>query len=375
MTSAWNNPSGGVWAVGTNWSPGSVPGSTTDAIIGLPGDYVVAVQQTTTLAGLALAGSGATLLVELAAPFAGVTLDVTGGLALAAGTLALAGGETTLASGFSAAPPGVPATTVITPAVLALGGGISASGGAITARFAVIEADASLRFTGVALTLGDQATLVAGAGTLTLDGQITANGSSDALSGAMVNDGTLVFATPDTASINPDGRADFVNDGTIDVTAGQVVGNFQTFTNGGEIAIGGGFTLAATGGVENTGSVLIASGATLALTLGTLPLGLGAFENRGGRLQIGGTVSLAGGMLALDAGSTTDLTGTIARGTIANDGALVIQDGTFDGVTYIGTLALPALGAGRAGDARHRAGARRHRRLARDRRRYPAHPR
>ena len=346
MTSAWNNPSGGVWAVGTNWSPGSVPGSTTDAIIGLPGDYVVAVQQTTTLAGLALAGSGATLLVEPAAPFAGVTLDVTGGLALAAGTLALAGGETTLASGFSAAPPGVPATTVITPAVLALGGGINAGGGAITARFAVIEADASLRFTGVALTLGDQATLVAGAGTLTLDGQITANGSSDALSGAMVNDGTLVFATPDTASINPDGRADFVNDGTIDVTAGQVVGNFQTFTNGGEIAIGGGFTLAATGGVENTGSVLIASGATLALTLGTLPLGLGAFENRGGRLQIGGTVSLAGGMLALDAGSTTDLTGTIARGTIANDGALVIQDGTFDGVTYIGTLALPALGAG-----------------------------
>ncbi len=346
MTSAWNNPSGGVWTVGTNWSPESVPGSTTDAIIGLPGDYVVAVQQSATLADLTLADSGATLLVAPAAPFAGVTLAVTGGLDLAAGTLALAGGETTLASGFAGALPGIPATTVITPAVLALGGDLSASGGAITARFAVIETETSARLTGVALTLGDQATLVAGAGTLTLDGQITADGSGDALSGAMVNDGALVFATPGTASINPDGRADFVNDGTIDVTAGQVVGNFQDFTNAGEIALGGNFALTTTGGVENTGSVLIASGATLALTSGTVPLGLGAFENQAGRLQIGGTVSLAGGTLALDAGSTTDLTGTIARGTIANHGDLIVQGGTFDGVTYIGTLALPTLGAG-----------------------------
>lgn len=346
MTVAWNNLTGGVWGVGANWTPEAVPGSTTDAIIGLPGDYAVAVQQSTTLADLTLADSGATLVVEPAAAFAGVTLAVTFGLDLAAGTLALAGSEATLASGFPGTLAGLPATTIITPAVLALGGGISGSG-AITANFAVIDVLASADFSGVALTLGTQATLAAAAGTLTLDGQILANGSGDALSGAMVNDGTLVFASPGTTSINPEGRADFVNDGTIDLTAGQVIGNFQDFTNAGEIAIGGGFTLTATAGVENTGGILVASGATLALDPGAAPRAFGTIENQdGGVFQIAGTVALAGGTLALAAGGTTDLTGTIARASLVNDGGLIVQGGTFDGVTYVGTLALAALGAG-----------------------------
>ncbi len=345
MTSAWNNLSGGVWGVGANWAPASVPGSTTDAIIDLSGDYAVAVQQTATLADLTLADSGATLLVEPVAPLNGVTLDVTGGLDLAAGTLALAGGETVLSSGFAAPLPGLPATTVITPAVLALGGGISADGGAITANFAVIETTASQSFTGATLTLGEQTTLAAAAGTLTLDGSITVNGSGDALSGAMVNDGTLIFASPDTVSLNPDGRAAFTNDGTIAVTAGQVVGNFQTFTNAGEIDLGGGFTLTASDGATNTGSIAIAHGTTLALGLGAPPLGFGAIDNLG-EMRIDGAVALAGGTLALAAGSTADLTGTIADGTIANNGGLIVAGGTFDGVTYSGTLALASLGAG-----------------------------
>ncbi len=348
MIFAWNNLSGGVWGVGTNWNPDSVPGPTTDAIIGLPGDYLVAVQQTATLADLTLADSGATLLVTPAFAEAATTLDIKGQLDLNAGTLALAGSASTLSTGFPGVLPGLPATTVITPVVLALGAGLEASGGTITAQYAVIEANATQSFVGLSLTLGNDATLLA-ADVLTLDGVVTIGGSGDALSGAMVNDGTLVFAGTGAAAINPNAAADFVNNGTIEVASGEVGGTFADFTNAGEIAVGGTLSLKTTGFFENTGSFDIAGGATLAFSsqiasVGTVPAGLGEIESQGGRLTIGGTLALGGATLALSDGASADLTGTIARGTLENGGSLVVQGGTFDGVTYAGTLALAALG-------------------------------
>jgi hypothetical protein len=344
MTSSWSNPSGGLWSVAANWSAGSPPSATTTASITRPGDYLVGIEQPVTLAGLTLADDGATLLLTPPAPLAATTLDVTGALALDAGTLSLAGGEMAVADGFPGVLPGLPTTMLITPVVLDLGGGISGEG-TISANFALIDAEASQSFAGATITLGNDATLAAGSGTLTLAGGLSVAGSDDALSGAIVNDGVLVFAPEGAAAINPYGAADFVNHGSVAITAGTLTGTVDNFTNSGEFQSESNLSLATRGFFETTGT--FASDGETTLTFGAGP-SAGAIAAQQASLDVRGAMSFATGTLTVGAGATLTLAGEsqITAPAFVNDGTLILAAGTLtlatDAFTNVGSVVVDA---------------------------------
>ncbi len=283
MTSSWISPQGGNWLTPANWSSGGVPSSGQSAAIGLSGNYLVSLEQSATLASLTLDAAGATVLLAPAFPLANVTLDLAGSLDLAAGTLMLAGGEMPVATALGGS---AGATEITTYAALDLGAGLI-GGGALDAAFAVITATGSEAFGPAQITLGDQAALLAGAGTLTLGpaAAVTLGGVGDVLGGNLVNAGTLVFTG--ATEINPYGAADFTNTGTIAVVSGTVAGNFADFVNQGEITVAGTLTLGA-GSFTNQGEVVIAPGAALTLDLAIAPApgALGVIDNAGGKVSV-----------------------------------------------------------------------------------------
>lgn len=349
MERSWTDVQGGNWSDPDAWSPNGAPGSSDTAVIGSSGTYSVLLHQSASVGGLVLDDPDAVLLVE-ASGTSGTELAVADGATLDAGTLDLAGSyETLLGLGGS-----VP--TIYVPVTLDISGGIvPGSGGEASALVSAAIAD--LDFTDsqtlddVTLDLGNGVAVNASPGTLTLGPGVVLQqtGSLDSVDGSLVNLGLVDLSGGPSLLIGANQPGNIVNQGTIVTGAEDVVVAAQAFDNAGLIRIGGEFDLNVAGAFANTGTIALGPGAIFGFTADTTLNALGSIANVGGTLGIGGTLDLAGGTLAIAQGGAfadVALSGTLRDGTIQPDGGtLSIDGGTFDAVTYAGTLDLANFGS------------------------------
>jgi hypothetical protein len=359
MRSAWRKPgpdlSGGDWSDPSAWSPTGVPSTSDTATIAGTGAYTVLIAQSETVGSLALSDPGALLLATEASGAAAATFAISQGLAFDAGILDLSGSyQTGLGTGGST-------YTTDTPVTLALAGGIDtdsgSAGGTILANIATLALTGSQTLDHVTLALANSVELTASGGTVTLgpDFVLQQTGSLDALDGSFVNEGRIAFDGATSVQIGATSvqigattPGNLVNSGTIAIGAGAVAASIDDFSNTGLVQIGGVLDLAVAGSFSNVGTLALAAGATLALTADTSLAALGRIDNAGGAVTLGGTLDLGGATLSDAPGGTFAdlvLAGTVRDGTLASAGGkLGVQGGTFDAVTYAGTLDLSALG-------------------------------
>ena len=350
MDKTWTDLHGGNWSDAGGWSPYGVPAPNDTSLITQAGSYTVLLDHSATVAGLAIAGPGAVLLVTQGSGGPATTFAVTNGMTLDTGVLDLAGSfQTGLGTGGRI-------YTIDTPVTFDLSGGIDTSAGGagsgtIVASIATIDLIGSQTLDHVTLAMRDSVALVGSAGTLTLGAGfvLEQTGSLDSIDGALVNAGRIDFNGGPWARIGANQPANLTNLGTIAIGTEDVVAAAQDFANAGLVQVRGVFDLTVAGGFANTGTIALAAGSTLDLTANTSLAGLGRIDNSGGLLALGGTIDLAGGTLAAaPGGAFADLllTGTVRNGTIKPaGGALSVQGATFDAVTYAGTLDLAALGS------------------------------
>jgi hypothetical protein len=99
QTFSWNNPAGGNWNVGSNWSTGTVPGAGQNALIDLtpPDPYTVSLTDNRSIAAVTVNAANVTL-----AQSAG-DLTASGPFNLQAGTMHLTGGRILANGGFTSA--------------------------------------------------------------------------------------------------------------------------------------------------------------------------------------------------------------------------------------------------------------------------------
>ena len=348
MDRTWIGVKGGEWSDPAAWSPTGVPGPADGATIAASGSYGVLIEQSETIGALELADPGALLLVTQAPGAAATIFAVNQGIALDAGTLDLAGSyQTGLGTGGES-------YTIDNPVTLALAGGIDAgsgnAGGTILANIATLAFSGSQTLDHATLAMANSIELAATAGTVTLGPSfvLQQTGSFDALDGSFVNEGRIAFAGTSSVQIGASAPGNLVNAGTIAIGAEAVAASIDDFTNTGLMQIAGVLELAVAGSFANIGTLALAAGATLDLTADTSLAALGAIDNAGGVVTLGGTLDLAGATLSSTSGGAFAdlvLAGTVRDGTIAPAGGrLAVQGATFEAVTYAGTLDLAALG-------------------------------
>ena len=349
MNKTWTGLQGGSWADAKTWSPAGMPGSGDTALVTGPGSYTITVDLAATVQRLELGDPGALLLLAQApaGPVPGLT--IADGLTLDAGTLELLG-QVCTAMGDGGA-----AYTIATPVTLDLAGGLDTSSGApgagtIAASLAALDFSGSQTLDDATLLM-QSAVALAATGTLTFGAGFTLDqtGSLDTLDGAIVNRGRINFDGGPWARIGANQPGDLANSGTIAIDGEQVIAAARDFANSGLVQVGGILDLTVSGTFGNTGTLAIAAGGTFGLTADTTLAGLGSIDNAGGAVGFGGTLDLAAGTLDLaptGAFANVLLSGTVRNGTIRPDGGtLTVAGGTFDAITYDGTLDLSTLGS------------------------------
>jgi hypothetical protein len=171
-----------------------------------------------------------------------------------------------------------------------------------------------------------------GASTLTLGPNLTI-----AQAGALAALGTS-GDTPGDAII-ADGRI------TASVAGGTFAIAGASFVNRGSISVSNADTLALTAALFSNGGTISITNAALAIADSVSLAALGQLALSNASVSVSGTLSAAGGTLAIGAGSLwgrLSLTGTIAGGTILDTGGGLNAGGgaTLSGVTYEGVLDL-----------------------------------
>ncbi|GGC67846.1 Hint domain-containing protein [Chelatococcus reniformis] len=178
---------------------------------------------------------------------------------------------------------------------------------------------------------------------LSLSAQLALDGGVIQVSGTFANAGALTLANSSNL-----GCAQFDNVGAVTIGNGSTLysGNVN---NGGPIEIDAGGVLYADGGYSSLGSIDVRAGGLLQFE--DLPLALA--ELTSGDIANNGTIAIGVGVRldladpianqTLDLASVGSLTvngGTIANGTIVDDGttALTLQGATFEAMTYRGEL-------------------------------------
>jgi hypothetical protein len=312
MSDQWRNPAGGEWTLGANWSEGAPPAPSEDAVIATPGTFTVSLQHSAAVDALTLASAGAVLAVAPLYPYLGVTLDLAQGLDLESGTLALEGFTTTIPTALGLLP-----TTLDTFAVLEVGGTIEGSGTLVGSED-VIAAQGSVSVSGGAAFLGQGSTLDGEAGGFTIGAAAswTVSGAGEVITGALVNEGSLVLGG--TVDFNPAGEAPLDNTGTLVIAPGaEVTGTLSALDNAGTIDVAGQATLDVSGAFTNTGNIVLLPGGTLDLILPALPSG-GI-----------GTVTEAGGLIIVDppGGGAADAVACYTEGTrlLTEDGEVPVE--------------------------------------------------
>ena len=136
------------------------------------------------------------------------------------------------------------------------------------------------------------------------------------------------------------------NAGQININGGSLTVDYGTFNNTGTLNVTGG-VLAIGGAFSNSGSIIVGAGGTLDLQGTETTAQLGGMTFDGGTLEIGGVLDNTGATLDVGTGTAQGSLllsgGTIEGGTIeAAGGGFASRNGTLDGVTWQGVLALTA---------------------------------
>jgi fibronectin-binding autotransporter adhesin len=294
----------------------------------------------------------------------GGTLNADNGVTQTGGDLALSGGMMNLGTGAFAQSGGtleVASLSSLYAMTMTFGGTVTLEGGSVTAM-----TDVEVLSGGALLLEGG--TLSGDMGGVLLDAGATLTASSGTISGSLSNSGTLTLDDPTTpGTLTITGGYTQVT-GTLDATGGSlttnsfeedggavVVGSGGTVTAYGWTQTGGDLALSGTGAVNDNGmfqqsggttevtgtatlsAYSVSIGGTLTLAGGTIAVGMGAVEvDSGGLLLVdSGTLSSSMGGVQVDGGGTlTAYSGTIA-GNLSNSGTVNLGD-----PTTAGTLAV-----------------------------------
>ena len=343
----WTNTAGGSWTTGSNWSSSpNVPGPTDNVVIDLAGSYTVTVTGSQTVGSVLLDDPTGTLLVNGA---------------LNAGTLTLAAG--TLTVDFDGVLQG--------DTVLSAGGAVD-FGQVNTGTLAGLTWVGPLNLTGQSVVLlGDTFQSAGGTpGTITLNSSTLSVGNTGSLDAVTLNaSGSNEIAAPSAFDANGSltlGPNAILNAGSGSVIlAGSVVTNLGSITaNAGDVT---GNVIAYGQTVANAGSIALSHGAVLQVGVAPeglfLPLNAGTFDNSGQiALSLGGTLEVGPGItdfintgtiVLLDTYCALQLDGTLAAsalGNVVSSGGNLLIEGLFDntGNTLVlnGTTGWGYLGLG-----------------------------
>jgi uncharacterized repeat protein (TIGR01451 family) len=319
----WINSSGGNWSTASNWSTGSVPGATTDAIIDANGTYAVNLDVDASVLSLSVGGTvSGTQTLSLNASH-----DLTIANASTIGSL----GMLTMSSG------------------RLLGAGVLTIYGIMN-----WNADSEIQST---VTVATGALNISGNGTRFLNG------------GTLNNNGVVNWSGANNISVYNSGVINNLATGGFSITNDQLIYQHcctpgQAFTNDGYVlkTVATGTTTIQSNGFNNTGSVDIQSGtfspssggastgtfnagpsgsflfsnATYTLGSGALLTGSGNYQVSSGQLMVNATgvtvdhLTLTGGTLNIPGLVSTSATGVIdwtADATLTGAGSLTIGSG------------------------------------------------
>lgn len=345
-TKTWNNPAGGAFDLGTNWTPAGVPTATDDVCIEMDGTYTVSVSTpaqvnsltlgTTTASGtqtLSLAANNSGLRADAGisnGPHGRISTTSTGAfLDVRSATLDNAG---TITSGRGMTIDGNVSNTGALSTGAASGGatmgfGSSTGSQAILDNHGTISLGSGGIMTGTFMS-SDQAVTNDTGGHITACDRCVFNVSGTYNASAGTTDATCTPFIGPFPSVRVSGRLNYVGSGSgcvgivdnsvltgmshpgqsLSITGGSspITVNSIGFTNGGSTTLGSAVTWL--GDLTNAGTLqisanLVYTAGTLTQTIGTTMIGSGA------------SLQLAGGTLAG--------TGTITGGTVNNSGGQV----------------------------------------------------
>jgi RHS repeat-associated protein len=302
-TVTWINPNGGNWAVGANWSGGSVPGSGDNAVIDTAAAATIAIQP-----GDTIQVQGVTTANNDTLSFTGGSLTVTAGNSALSGPLAMMGGTLTASgAGVNLTASG---TTAVSAASLFVSGGATLSLPHLTSHVS----NGTFQATGVGSVLdvsalatvtqtGEWTVRAQNGGTVNLSGLTTLTstkgiGITDTGNGAIL-DGNLTNLAG--VSVTLDGTDAAVADSWTSFTNGQLVVNTGSYSLPGLTNVNGSSLFVHTGGglalpgltsyvssgtfqVDGVGSVLDVSALATVTQTGEWTV----------RAQSGGTIKLSG---------------------------------------------------------------------------------
>lgn len=398
-TISWIGSGSGDWTNPSNWNTGTVPGAGDDVVIAQSGSYTVDITTPVAANSLILNNAGATVLDT-------GDLALTGAMTLTAGTFNLSTGGTITGGtiidnsshlfcaggtldgvtyqGQLNLIAGGQSVTIVHGITLSGVGGVGQAN--INTNHATINLQGTQALDNAQLTLGDStinvtdpngagAVLTIGANTIIGSFNVTTNVINDAggANDGIVNMGAIQVGA---GSITVNGNS-FTNDGslaTMNAAGARLTFNSTTLVNNGTIsAAGGGILKFADASFTNDGQISISgttqliigqpgsswtsAGGTIAMSGGVLELdgnfttaNLGTVTGSGGTLTILGNLNNTGGTLATGTGtafSTLILQGDISNGLVEGPSGtgLVFKGGTLDGVTYQGNIDLSATGA------------------------------
>jgi hypothetical protein len=396
---SWAGAVSGDWATGANWSGGVAPGANDDVKIALSGNFTVDITTPVSAKTLTLNNPGATVLDT-------GSLTLTGALTLTAGTFnlgtggAIVGGTIVDSSSHLFCAGGTLDGVTYQGQLNLLSGGqsvtiangitLSGVGGVgqanVNASSATINFQGTQTFDNAQVSLGNSVinvldpndvggVLTIGANTVIGSFNVTGNSISDAGGAAdgIVNMGQIQVGA---GTITVNGNS-FTNVGSVDVQnapSAHLIFNSSTFTNNGTVnAAGGGMlqlldtsfinngTISISGTTQltigksgsswtNANGAITMSGGVLLLNGNFTTANLGTITGSGGTLQILGNLDNTGATLSTGTGtafSALTVKGSIENGLVVGPTAagLVLAGGTLDGVIFQGNLDLSANGA------------------------------
>ena len=338
----WNNSAGGNWTTATDWTPNTVPNSTTQiAFIDASGTYTVNITSTVTVGGLTDASSTATLEIN------GGTLNADGAASIT--NLILTG--TNNGSGGGAGTLQGSGTVDITNTLTS--SGFAEMGGSGTT---ILDAGS----TGSTLDFGLSRTLeIGGSATVLANNSVNVGGDGGVGMVEVLSGGTLTLQSgsgeSDAALANSGSGNSVSNAGDL-IESGSGLRRIDVaLTNTGTVDAQSG-TLDINGGGSSSGILQAEAGATLAFATGSFTLAANSQLNDAGNLTVtnNGTLTTdptdqvsVSGALIVTSGGTLNLNSAVTPSSVTINGGTLNANATLT----TATLTLTGTNNGSGGGA------------------------
>jgi len=332
VTNSWTNASGGSWSVPTNWSQGRIPIATDTVAITLAGTYTVSMDTDVTASRLLLGGAsgvqtitGQNRVVTVAGGIeigsAAIFQMIGGNVNGATGLIHVQGGFYTFATVTNNAPLYIDTTGTLR----AHGSNVYGGGNLVTASG--FTNDGIVEFQSLGSNFSSTINVISGVLVNSETGSILATmaaGGTATLTASVQNDGLMTVGS--TFNLNRVGTTS-VNNGTINITTGNLgfaTGAASSFINNGDITIASGRSFIFFDGTVDftAGQVLGADGIVL-LNSATLALDPSRFEPN---LQASGTGLTFSAPLTIASGDSLRLrAGPFVGASVSVAGSLIVR--------------------------------------------------